>query len=145
MPLLAVTQAGRTEQVRHLGLVIVDPQKRSCGLPWILYGLTCFALFFFFRRCLGPLWVGGVTQIPAVAGMVSQSFSQVVPAQERTDQSFTHRHLAHQIMQPHRTAFGVGDDAGFDLDRQIITDAYTRGSDNLKGLCRRRQASQGRL
>jgi hypothetical protein len=31
-----------------------------------------------------------------------------------------------------RAAFGVGEEAGFDADRHIITDAYTGGSDNLK-------------
>lgn len=33
MPLLSVNQAGRTEHVLHLGLVMVDPQERSGGCP----------------------------------------------------------------------------------------------------------------
>lgn len=130
MPQLDVIRGGRAETVLHLGLVMVDPEERSSGLSWILYGLTCFALFL--RQGLRPLWVSSVTQVPAVVGMVSETFSDVFPAQGSTPQSFSHRHLAHQIMQRHRQAFGVGMDAGYDADRQVITDAYTGGSDSLK-------------
>ncbi len=130
MPQLEVIRAGAGESVLHLGLVMVDPAERSGGLSWILYGLTCFALFL--RQGLRPLWVSSVTQVPAVVGMVAETFSDVFPAQSGTAQSFTHRHLAHQIMRRHRHAFGVGEDAGYDADRQVITDAYTGGSDNLK-------------
>lgn len=35
-----------------------------------------------------PLWVSSVTQVPAVVGMVSETFSQVFPAQDGTDQSY---------------------------------------------------------
>jgi hypothetical protein len=130
MPLLDIVRGGQREAVLHLGLVMVDPAERSGGLSWILYGLTCFALFL--RQGMRPLWVSSVTQVPAVVGMVAETFSNVFPAQGRTPQSFTHRHLAHQIMRAHRHAFGVGEDAGFDADRQVITNAYTGGSDNLK-------------
>jgi hypothetical protein len=130
MPQLDVVRGGASESVLHLGLVMVDPEERSGGLSWILYGLTCFALFL--RQGLRPLWVSSVTQVPAVVGMVAETFSDVFPGQGATPQSFTHRHLAHQIMRRHRHAFGVGEDAGYDADRQIITDAYTGGSDNLK-------------
>ncbi len=130
MPQLAVIRGGAAERVLHLGLVMVDPDERSGGLSWILYGLTCFALFL--RQGMRPLWVSSVTQVPAVVGMVAETFSAVYPGQPGTAQSFTHRHLAHQIMRRHRHAFGVGAEAGFDAARQIITDAYTGGSDNLK-------------
>ncbi|WP_311271184.1 hypothetical protein [Sphingobium sp. WCS2017Hpa-17] len=130
MPLLSVNRAGRHEDVLHLGLVMVDPSERSAGLSWILYGLTCFALFL--RRRMRPLWISSVTQVPAVVGMVAETFGNVFPAQASTRQSFAHRHLAHQIMRHHRAAFGVGPEADFDLDRQVIMDAYTGGSDNLK-------------
>ncbi|MFN3500896.1 MAG: hypothetical protein ACK4ZJ_01435 [Allorhizobium sp.] len=130
MPQLDVIRGGASETVLHLGLVMVDPEERSSGLSWILYGLTCFALFL--RQGLRPLWVSSVTQVPAVVGMVSETFSDVFPAQGSTPQSFAHRHLAHQIMRRHRQAFGVGADAGYDADRQVITDAYTGGSDSLK-------------
>ena len=35
-------------------------------------------------------------------------------------------------MRRHRRVFGVGEDAGFDEARFVITNAYTGGSDNLK-------------
>lgn len=130
MPLLDVLHGGDRETVLHLGLVMVDPEERSGGLSWILYGLTCFALFL--RQRMRPLWISSVTQVPAVVGMVAETFSTVFPAQENTRQNFTHQHLAHQIMQHHRTAFGVGPDAGYEPERQVITNAYTGGSDNLK-------------
>ena len=47
-------------------------------------------------------------------------------------QSFAHLQLARGIMRRHRAVFGVGDDAGFDEARFVITDAYTGGSDALK-------------
>jgi hypothetical protein len=40
--------------------------------------------------------------------------------------------LARAIMRSHRAAFGVGDEAEFDEVRQIIGNAYTGGSDELK-------------
>ncbi|MCU0729170.1 MAG: hypothetical protein MUF41_03580 [Sphingopyxis sp.] len=130
MPLLDVERGGTQETVLHLGLVMVDPAERSGGLSWILYGLTCFLLFV--RRRLRPLWVSSVTQVPAVVGMVADTFDQVYPGQTGTAPGFAHRHLAHQIMARHRAAFGVGGDATFNADAQIIENAYTGGSDNLK-------------
>lgn len=100
MPLLAVRQDGHDSDLLHLGLVMVDPAERSGGLSWILYGLTCFALFV--RGRLRPLWVSSVTQVPAVVGMVAETFDQVYPGQEGTKPTFVHRHLAHQLMARHR-------------------------------------------
>jgi hypothetical protein len=40
--------------------------------------------------------------------------------------------LARAIMKTHRHVFGVGEDATFDEARQVIQNAYTGGSDNLK-------------
>ncbi len=130
MPLLPVTRGGQRDHLLHLGLVMVDPSERGEGLSWILYGLTCFTLFL--RGRLRPLWISSVTQVPAVVGMVAETFAEVYPGQEGTAQTFAHRHLAHQIMAHERDAFGVGMDAGFDADAQVITNAYTGGSDNLK-------------
>lgn len=130
MPLLPVVRGGQRDQLLHLGLVMVDPTERGEGLSWVLYGFTCFALFV--RRGLRPLWISSVTQVPAVVGLVAETFADVYPGQDGTVQSFAHRHLTHQIMAHERQAFGVGDDAGFDADTQVITDAYTGGSDNLK-------------
>jgi hypothetical protein len=130
MPLLRVLRGGQQTDVLHLGLVMIDPAQRSAGLSWILYGLTCFALFL--RRGLRPLWVSSVTQVPAVVGMVAETFDAVYPTPAGGRPSFAHRHIAHQIMAHERSAFGVGDDAVFDPETQLITNAYTGGSENLK-------------
>jgi hypothetical protein len=130
LPLIPVELGGERMEVLHLGLVMVDPSARSGGLSWILYGLTCFLLFF--RRQMRPLWVSSVTQVPAVVGMVAETFDSVWPGQTGTAASFAHRHLGRQIMRDHRRVFGVGPEAGYDDRDSIITDAYTGGSDNLK-------------
>ena len=130
---LAVMSLETTPQpveVLHLGLVMVDPDERSKNLSWVLYGLTCFLIFF--RRQFRPIWVSNVTQVPAVVGMVAQMFSDVWPVPEGGRRSLTHLMLARQIMAGHRDVFGVGAEAVFDEDAFVIRDAYTGGSDDLK-------------
>jgi len=118
-------------EVLHLGLVMVDPDLRSRGLSWILYGLTCVLLFF--RNQMRPMWVSNVTQVPAIVGMVSETFSDVRPTPRHpNDRSLMHLLVARAIMRDHRHVFGVGPEAGFDEDRMVITNAYTGGSDDLK-------------
>ncbi|HEV7319636.1 MAG TPA: hypothetical protein VGO04_13645 [Ensifer sp.] len=131
LPVIQLTLSGKSVEVLHLGLVMIDPAVRSQGLSWVLYGLTCFLLFL--RNQLRPLWISNVTQVPAVAGMVAETFSNVFPAPTRGARRSLHQQLiATAIMGSHRHVFGVGLDAGFDADRFVITDAYTGGSDNLK-------------
>jgi hypothetical protein len=130
LPLIPANLGGEEMEVLHLGLVMVDPNHRSGGLSWILYGLTCFLLFW--RRQLRPLWISSVTQVPAVVGMVAETFDRVWPGPAGAAPSFAHRHIARQIMRDHRAVFGVGQEAGYDDNRSVITDAYTGGSDNLK-------------
>lgn len=126
-----VTLHGRPAEVLHMGLVMIDPGARSQGFSWVLYGLTCLVLFF--RNQMRPLWLSNVTQVPAIIGMVSETFSNVFPSpRPGARQSFEHVVLARQIMTHHRHVFGVGADAGFDERRSIITNAYTGGSDDLK-------------
>jgi hypothetical protein len=101
------------------------------GLSWVLYGLTTMLLFA--RRRLRPLWISNVTQVPAVFGMVSESFANVFPSpMPGSRRSFDHLRLARTIMARHRHVFGVGAEAGFDEERFVITDSYTGGSDHLK-------------
>jgi len=116
--------------VLHLGLVMVDPDQRSGGLSWVLYGLTCFLLFV--RNQFRPLWISNVTQVPAVVGMVSEMFSDIWPKPDADRRTLNHVLMARRIMAEHRHVFGVGPDAGFDEDRFVITNAYTGGSDDLK-------------
>jgi hypothetical protein len=104
---------------------------RGQGLSWVLYGLT--ALVLFARDGLRPKWISNVTQVPAVAGMVGDTFSDVYPSpQPGSRQSFAHLQLGRGIMARHRAVFGVDVEAGFDEVRFVITDAYTGGSDALK-------------
>ncbi len=117
-------------EVLHLGLVMVDPDERSKNLSWVLYGLTCFLIFL--RHQFRPVVVSNVTQVPAVAGMVAEMFSDVWPAPRAGKRRLRHLFLAREIMLAHRQVFGVGPEAGFDEDRFVITNAYTGGSDDLK-------------
>ncbi|MBX2824971.1 MAG: hypothetical protein KTR33_09605 [Gammaproteobacteria bacterium] len=121
----------RIAKILHLGLVMIDPGQRSRGLSWILYGLTCFLLFL--RNGLRPLSVSNVTQVPAVAGLVAETFSNVYPTPASTENAdFQKLLLARAIMADHRHVFGVGPEAEFDENSFIITNAYTGGSDHLK-------------
>jgi hypothetical protein len=119
---------GASVEVIHLGLVMIDPDVQGRGLSWVLYGLTTLLLFA--RGGLRQRWISNVTQVPAVFGMVSETFSDVFPPAVRC--SFAHLQLARNIMRHHRAVFGVGADARFDEQRFVITDAYTGGSDALK-------------
>jgi len=122
---------GKPTEVLHLGLVMVDPDQRSRGLSWILYGLTCLLLLL--RAGLRPLYVSNVTQVPAVVGLVSETFSEVFPTPKHTENAdFNKLQLARAIMAGHRHVFGVGAEAGFDEQSFVISNAYTGGSDHLK-------------
>lgn len=117
-------------EVLHLGLVMVDPDERSKNLSWVLYGLTCFLIFF--RRQFRPVWISNVTQVPAVVGMVSEMFSGIWPNPKGGRRTLNHLLLARRIMAEQRHVFGVGAEADFDEGNFVITNAYTGGSDNLK-------------
>src|SRR5947208_14153344 len=96
---------GVTVQVTHLVLVMVDPDARGQGLSWVLYGLT--ALVLFARDGLRPKWISSVSQVPAVVGMVGDTFSDVFPSPcPGARQSFAHLQLARGIVRDHRAGFG---------------------------------------
>jgi hypothetical protein len=131
LSVMPVELDGEAIEVTHLGLVMVDPDVQGQGLSWVLYGLTTLVLFM--RGGLRPKWISSVTQVPAVCGMVSETFSDVFPsAHAGARQSFAHLQLARGIMRQHRGVFGVSEQAGFDEARFVITDAYTGGSEALK-------------
>ena len=116
-------------EVLHLGLVMVVLDQRQRKLSWVLYGLTCFLILV--RRQMRPVWITSVTQVPAVVGMVDQMFTGVWPSPMSQPHSLSHMMIAQAVMADHRHVFGVSDAAGFDVDRFVITDAYTGGSDAL--------------
>lgn len=131
LPVIELELDGRPLDLVHLGLVMVDPGQRSKGLSWVLYGLTCFLLFI--RNQGRPIWLSNVTQVPAVVGMVGETFSDVFPNPATGNpRKFRHLVLARQIMKAHRHVFGVGPEAEFDEAAFVIRNAYTGGSDNLK-------------
>src|SRR5437762_8122262 len=131
LSVMSVELDGEPQQVTHLGLVMIDPDVQGQGLSWVLYGLTTLVLFA--RDGFRPKWISNVTQVPAVFGMVCDTFSDVYPSPDaNARQSFAHLQLARGIMREHRAVFGVGDEAGFDEQRFVVTDAYTGGSDALK-------------
>ena len=130
-PLDVALAPHRRERVLHLGLVMVDPSARSAGLSWVLYGLTCFLVFA--RGGFRPLHVSSVTQVPAVIGMVAETFGGVYPDPRREGRpSLTQRILARRLVATHAPAFGVGPQARFDEGRFVIENAYTGGSQGLK-------------
>ena len=116
-------------EVLHLGLVMVVPDQWQGKLSWVLYGLTCFLILV--RRQMRPVWITSVTQVPAVVGMVDQMSTGVWPSPMSQPHSLSHMMIAWAVMADHRHVFGVSDAAGFDVDRFVITDAYTGGSDAL--------------
>lgn len=131
LPVIPLELDGRPVELLHLGLVMVDPDQRSKGLSWVLYGLTCFLLFI--RNRGRPIWISNVTQVPAIVGMVTETFSEVYPDPAGgSPRKFRHLVLARQILRAHRYVFGVGPEAEFDEQQFIIRNAYTGGSDNLK-------------
>lgn len=129
MALLDARVCGRSEDVLHLGLVVLDPACRGRGFSRLLYCLTTALLLA--RRAGRSFWVSSVTQVPAIVGMVARSLDGAYPGGIARP-SDAHRQVAREIMARHRAAFGVADEAGFDAERFVITDAYTGGSDNLK-------------
>jgi len=131
LSLLRVALRGRDVDVIHLGLAMVDPAYRGRGLSAVLYGLTCMLLLF--RNQLRPIWMTNVSQVPSVIGLVTETFSNVFPSPDpRQRRSYDHLMIARSIMKHHRKVFGVSNEAGFDEQRFVVTNAYTGGSDPLK-------------
>ena len=131
MPVIDLEIQDKPVDVIHLGLVMIDPNTRGKGLSSMLYGFACAMLMI--RKQFQPIWVSSVTQVPAVFGLVAELYSGTFPsAKQDQRRSFMQLQLARRIMADHLSVFGVGEEARFDEDTFIITNAYTGGSDNLK-------------
>jgi hypothetical protein len=117
--------------VTHLGLVYIDPAFQKKGMASILYVLP--NVLNYIRMGMRPYWISSVTQVPAVVGMVSKHYAYVYPSCEEGNYQSAEQYLiGKEIMKSHRHVFGVGEDAEYDAKKQIILNAYTGGSDNLK-------------
>jgi hypothetical protein len=118
-------------QAVHLGFVMVDIDARGEGFSWLLGSFPIFALAI--RGVFEPKLITNVSQIPAVLGMFGESFSGVFPdIANGTRVPLDAKLIASEIMEKHRSAFGVGTDADFDAEEFVIKDSYTGGSDHLK-------------
>jgi hypothetical protein len=77
--------------------------------------------------------VSNVSQVPSVIGVVADHYANIYPNPLlNTKQSEMQKLIFVGIMKHHRSAFGTGEDATYDAEKQIIFDSYTGGSDNLK-------------
>ena len=131
MPLLEIHLNGTRTQLAHLGLAMVDERRQCTGIVSLLYGLC--GLYLLARNRGRPMWISNVSQIPRVIGAVCEHFDCVYPGPApSTVASPEHRSIADTLMRSHRATFGVAEEAGFDPERFVITDAYTGGSDALK-------------
>ena len=128
MSFLDVRVGGRLEKVLHLGLLMMDPSFTGRGFSRLVYAMSLVLVLA--RRGGRSFWVSNVSQVPAVIGMVAGALDSVHPA-PGTAPTSDHLQLARGIMARHRSVFGVGDEAGFDKERFVITNAYTGGSDHL--------------
>jgi len=129
LPVIEIPWRNSVREILHLGLVMVAPEMRGQNLTAILYGLACILTFV--RNQMRPIWISSVTQVPAVYGMVAETYSGVFPGQiERP--TYEQTLIVRRIMSGHRHVFGVGMEAPFDEANFVIKDAYTGGSDNLK-------------
>ena len=129
LPVLTLDWPEGSEDVLHLGLVMVDPAARGRGLTTALYGLAGVVMFL--RGGARPLLVSSVTQVPAVFGMVATTYGGVFPG-ARPRPTFRQTLVARRIMAHHRAAFGVGPEARFDERRFVVEDGYRGGSEALK-------------
>ena len=118
------------EKILHLGLIYVDKSVRGKNITYLL---SVFPnLLIVLKNGFRDIWISNVTQVPAVVGLVSQNYLDVYPNIDNNAQSFYHKRLGELIIKDHNHSFGVGKDASYESEKQIIRNAYTGGSDNLK-------------
>ena len=129
--LVQIDSNGRSMNVLHAGLLMVDPNCRSRGHSLLLTAAPPIVAFI--RNRLRPLWVTNVTQVPAVAGIFSGGVETAYPSPgQDVPPSPDYAVVASGLMADHRAVFGVGEDASFDLETFVIRNSYTGGSDGLK-------------
>jgi hypothetical protein len=118
-------------EVLHLGLVFIDKAFQKKAVVGWLYILPNLLLLV--KRGFRPIWISNVSQVPCVVGIVAQHYGKVYPnPMDNTPQTEMHKLIFLGIMKHYRSAFGTGEEATYDAEKQIIFDSYTGGSDNLK-------------
>ncbi|MAF90291.1 MAG: hypothetical protein CL674_03385 [Bdellovibrionaceae bacterium] len=119
------------ERLLHLGLIFVDPSYQGKSVSYLLamFPNILISIKSGFRDC----WVSNVTQVPAVYGLVASNYFYTYPGTSRKfEQGFYHRYLATQLYKNHKSVFGVGEEAEWNSEMQIIENSYTGGADHLK-------------
>jgi hypothetical protein len=128
---LHVREGAFSTEVVHLGLIYVDPNYQGKSVSYLLSLLPNVLILI--KSGFRDIWISSVSQIPAVVGLVAANYSNVYPSHDaKSRQTFMHKKLGNLIMDQHRSVFGVGYDADYDSERQVIKNAYTGGSDNMK-------------
>jgi hypothetical protein len=117
-------------RVLHLGLVYVDKSIRGSGLTSLTYALPNVLLLL--QSGIRSRWVSNVTQVPSIFGLVEDFYTEAYPNTSGAPQTFDHYMIANELVHHHPAVFGVGHDCEYDPKTQIIRNAYTGGSDNLK-------------
>jgi hypothetical protein len=128
---LEVEMNDRKEDVLHLGLVCVAKDFRGNSISGILSVLP--NLIILMKRKFKSIRISNISQVPSVIGNVAYYYDNVFPNPlSDHPQRPKHKIIAEQIFNKHKAAFGVGDDAWFNSEHQIICNSYTGGSDELK-------------
>ncbi len=117
-------------RVLHMGLSIVHPLYRQRGFTHLLYALTLSLVLLHHR--FRSFWISHVTQVPSAVGMLCEACNHVYPSPDTVLPTPLHSVIADTIMRDYRHEFGVGSEAIFDKQSQIIKNSYTGGSDGLK-------------
>ena len=127
---LDLKDKGFKQRILHLGLIFVDKSTRGKNISYLL---TVFPnILITIKNGFHDIWVSNVSQVPAVVGLVDQNYRHVYPGIKGKNQKFFHRKLSSLMIKDHHYSFGVGEDANYNVDKQVIENAYTGGSDNLK-------------
>lgn len=128
---LDIKQGNFKEQVLHLGLIYIDPTYQGKSVSYLLAMLPNILITI--KNGFRDIWVSNITQVPVIYGLVASNYYNVHPTNGKdSEQGFYHRYLAKKIFENHKPVFGVGEDAYYDDDLQIIKNSYTGGSDHLK-------------
>ena len=121
---------GRTRDVFHLGLVMIDRAFQRKHLQFQLYAYT--SMIIWAANLFRPVWVSSVSAVPAIIGSVATNYHHVYPhfASPR-DVTDVHVEIARALFD-RREEFGTGTDAEFDPVSFVIKNSFNDDSQPLK-------------